>query len=639
MGGPNNSNVQSCTAGAFPEEHLAGTGSDPDKHAAPGSGEPDEASLTSEKTTSDLHESESHYRLLVDNSPLSIHEIGLDGRITSMNRAGLHMLGVKEEGEVLDTLYLDEICAVDRERIAELLASAYTGETSHFEFNASGRLGQRYKSCFVPIKNKDGRVEKLMGITEDITERNHIEQQLIEREALFRSIFDQAAIGIELIDPDTLHFIDVNPATCRMLGYTHDEFLRLNLEDTQADMDKETLISVVRRAELSGGAIFNSRHRCKNGDVLDVEINAHVLNLSGKRLLVGIWRDVTEYKRALTEIEFKNTVLQTQQEVSPDAILVVDENAQIISYNQRFIDVWRLPPQMVSARLDEPVLQAVIEQVEDQESFRERVKYLYQHRDDKSREEILLKDGRILDRYSAPITASDGKYYGRVWYFRDITERKKDEERIRNLAFYDNLTKLANRRLLNDRLRQAMIASKRSGRYGAVMFLDLDNFKQLNDTHGHDMGDQLLIEVARRITLCVREIDTVARFGGDEFVVMLSELGVDMELSAAQAGIVAETIRVTLAEPYFLKHKYSKSPIPAENDRVISAEIDSSKFGQDDKTEAVVGHRCTSSIGVVLFANQEASPEDVLKWADMAMYQAKAAGRNTVHFFQEESRF
>jgi len=187
---------------------------------------------------------------------------------------------------------------------------------------------------------------------------------------------------------------------------------------------------------------------------------------------------------------------------------------------------------------------------------------------------------------------------------------RESENQIRSFAFHDTLTQLANRRLLNDRLGQAMAVSKRSGRYGAVMFLDLDNFKPLNDTHGHDVGDLLLLEVAHRLTRCVREMDTVARFGGDEFVVMLSELDADKALSTAQAGIVAEKIRATLAEPYLLSRK-------PEGDVAITVE-----------------HHCTSSIGVVLFIDHEASQEDILKWADKAMYQAKEFGRNRVNFFE-----
>ncbi|MFA6203083.1 MAG: sensor domain-containing diguanylate cyclase [Gallionella sp.] len=190
----------------------------------------------------------------------------------------------------------------------------------------------------------------------------------------------------------------------------------------------------------------------------------------------------------------------------------------------------------------------------------------------------------------------------------DITDRIRNEEEIRKLAFYDALTQLPNRRLLNDRLDQAMAGSRRSLRFGALMFIDLDNFKPLNDQYGHDTGDLLLIEVARRITRCLREMDTVARFGGDEFVVLLNELDTGKEASVTQARHIAEKIRCALAEPYTLK--------------------------SHEKLE--LEHHCSSSIGVVLFINHETRPDDILKWADMAMYQAKAAGRNRVIFFEQE---
>jgi len=147
----------------------------------------------------------------------------------------------------------------------------------------------------------------------------------------------------------------------------------------------------------------------------------------------GVGTDITEAKRTAEEIHFKNTILQTQQETSLDAILVVDENGQIVSYNQNFIDLWRLPPQLVSARVDAPVLQAVADQAGNSEAFSARVRFLYAHHDVRSREEVPLKDGRIIDRYSAPVIGADHRYYGRVWYFRDITEHKAAEARITHL--------------------------------------------------------------------------------------------------------------------------------------------------------------------------------------------------------------
>ena len=193
----------------------------------------------------------------------------------------------------------------------------------------------------------------------------------------------------------------------------------------------------------------------------------------------------------------------------------------------------------------------------------------------------------------------------------DITDRKRMEAQVHRLAFHDSLTNLPNRRLLDDRLSQAMAASKRTGCKGALMFLDLDNFKALNDKCGHAVGDLLLIEAARRLNACVREMDTVARFGGDEFVVIISELKADQVEPTAQAGVIADKIRSALAEPYVLVIKHGARP------------------------ETRVQHQCSASIGIVLFRGQDASKDEILKWADSAMYKAKAAGGNRYCFYAD----
>lgn len=192
----------------------------------------------------------------------------------------------------------------------------------------------------------------------------------------------------------------------------------------------------------------------------------------------------------------------------------------------------------------------------------------------------------------------------------EILRRMKSEERALHLALHDALTGLPNRRMLSDRLSQAMAASKRSGLCAALMVLDIDNFKPLNDAHGHEVGDLLLIEVAQRLCACVREMDTVVRFGGDEFVVMLLELDADRALSTEQAIVVAEKIRLSLAKPYHLPMVWQ------------------------GHAERSIEHHCSASIGLVLFNGDEASQSDILKWADAAMYQAKTCGRNGVKLYQ-----
>lgn len=193
---------------------------------------------------------------------------------------------------------------------------------------------------------------------------------------------------------------------------------------------------------------------------------------------------------------------------------------------------------------------------------------------------------------------------------RNIAERKQLEDQMRQLALYDSLTDLPNRRLLHDRLSQTMAASKRWGCHAALMYVDLDNFKTLNDAHGHAAGDLLLIEAAHRLKSCVRESDTVARVGGDEFVIILSDLSSDKVKSTAMVEVTAQKIRVKLTWPYLLMIRH------------------------EGKADTAVEYRCTASIGVALFFNHECSQDDILGRADSAMYQAKAAGPNLIRFYE-----
>lgn len=188
---------------------------------------------------------------------------------------------------------------------------------------------------------------------------------------------------------------------------------------------------------------------------------------------------------------------------------------------------------------------------------------------------------------------------------------RKALHQVWELAFHDALTGLPNRRLLNDRLGQAMATSQRSKCFGALIFLDLDNFKPLNDAHGHEVGDLLLEEAAQRIKSCVREVDTVARFGGDEFVVLLTPLAADRKEATERAHLVAEKIRVALYEPYSLSVPQGQGAAPQ-----------------------VIEHRCTASLGVALFLGNAATAADVLKWADLAMYDAKEGGRDMICLYE-----
>lgn len=215
------------------------------------------------------------------------------------------------------------------------------------------------------------------------------------------------------------------------------------------------------------------------------------------------------------------------------------------------------------------------------------------------------KDGHLywVMTTIVPYLDNNEKPYRYVAIRTDITGRKQAEETINQLAFYDSLTQLPNRRLLRDRLQQAFSASARNGQYGAVLFIDLDHFKVINDTKGHTVGDQMLIEVAKRLKSCIRDGDTVSRLGGDEFLIMLVTLSTNADEAALQAGMVAEKICSVLREPYTIE-EYQ--------------------------------YFITTSIGIVLFRGHQESLEDLLRYADTAMYQAKTSGRNVVCFYDAD---
>lgn len=431
-----------------------------------------------------------------------------------------------------------------------------------------------------------------------------------ESEERFRQINASVQDAIIVINEQCL-ITDWNLAAQQMFQYNREEALGRQLHQLLAPprYHADAARGFSRFQETGTGRLIGKTTEVaavrKDGSEFPVELSVSAAKVKGRWHAMGVMRDITERKRMETQLKNSEQRYRNIIQTSMDCFWLIDTEGRILDMNDAYCQL--------SGYTREELLNMRIRDVEAQETPEETTQHIHtlltkgydqfetQHR---------RKDGQLLDIGVSVIYQQDTEG-GHIFVFmRDITERKQNEEKIRNLAFHDTLTQLPNRRLLSDRLGQTMAASKRSGRYGALIFLDLDNFKPLNDAHGHDTGDLLLIEVAHRITRCVRETDTVARFGGDEFVVMLSELDADKAGSIAQAGIVAEKIRATLAEPYVLT------------------------IQREGGAQTTVEHRCTSSIGVVLFINHEASPEDIIKWADMTMYQAKEGGRNQVRFYE-----
>ena len=324
---------------------------------------------------------------------------------------------------------------------------------------------------------------------------------------------------------------------------------------------------------------------------------------------VSVQRDITERKQAAEKLLLAASVFTHSRE----GIMITDANGLIVDVNAAFTRVTgysraqalgKNPRILQSGRQDRAFYEAMWRSLTEQGHWSGE---LWNQR----------KSGELYAESLTISTVRDQQGPVRQYaaIFSDISDRKALEEQLRQLAFYDPLTGLPNRRLLNERFSQCVMASKRSGLYGALMVLDLDNFKQINDQHGHEAGDLLLIEVSRRLIACVREVDTVARLGGDEFVVLLGNLNIDKAVSHQQANRVAEKILGIVAAPY---------------------ELTVVHLGQSDTT---VKHHCSASIGVVVFINNEFSQSDVMKWADAAMYQAKDSGRNRVQFYEKYANY
>lgn len=450
--------------------------------------------------------------------------------------------------------------------------------------------------------------------------RKQAEEAFRESEEKFRTIIEATPVPIALNDEQG-NITYLNQAFVQTVGYTTDDiptladwWLRAYPDPKYRKWVTETWQNNFVEAKRTnrGFSPMAVNVRCKDGLVRTFMGSATPLqaNFAGTHLV--ILYDITERKLSEDRIQKSEAKLRTIIGTIDDLVWLKDQDGVFLACNAMFERLFGAKESEIIGKTDYDFVDKELADFSREHDRKAMVK------DGPSVNEEWVSfadDGHrtLLETVRKPMYDNSGRLIGVLGIGRDITERKAAEEKINNLAFYDSLTQLPNRRLLLDRLHKIMATSKRSGRYGAVMFLDLDNFKPLNDTHGHDVGDLLLVEAARRIAQCVREMDTVARFGGDEFVVVLSELKEDQAESAAQARIVAEKIRTTLDEPYVLK------------------------FLHEEKTETTVEHHCTASIGVVLFVNHEAKAEDVLKWADSAMYQAKEAGRNQIRFHDSKA--
>ena len=456
------------------------------------------------------------------------------------------------------------------------------------------RTGYTFKR---PMYDADGNPQYLVCVTLDITDRKLAEEQIRENEITIRNLVEQGISGIFIADEEG-KIAYVNPRFAKMIGYELEaEFIGHPLIDFISEADKPTVREAV--LGLLSGKVATVEIAAailrKKDAAIDVLAQGSVTTFQGRRAIVGIVMDITERKRAEEKVQFGNTLLTAAIENSPDGILAVDKDARIIASNRRFGEMWHIPKDVIEAGSDTPVLAAIAASVKNREEFLARVRHLYLNPQETGQEDLETTDGRFIERHAAVLRSDVGQYLGRVWFFRDITDRKKAEAESRHSARHDALTGLLNRPVFLKEVQQAIARTERGEKGFAVLYLDLDRFKDVNDTLGHPVGDDLLCAVAERLRRNVRETDVVARFGGDEFAVIAASID-----EPADAANLAVKLVTALGNPYSIQ-------------------------GNDI--------RCGVSIGIAVYDGSK--PELLLSQADVALYQAKSDGRGGYRFFTD----
>ncbi|MDI1293080.1 MAG: EAL domain-containing protein [Methylobacter sp.] len=413
----------------------------------------------------------------------------------------------------------------------------------------------------------------------------------------YLNLYEFAPVGYLTLNSEG-EVIEINLTAATLLGEEQNNLLNRYFVDLIAPEDCDRWYLLLQNLLQHEGEKKNIELMLKRGDS-DFHARLDYLSVvdEDQTLLRRITlTDISESKHAEQELRIAAVAFEAQE-----GIMITNANKVILRVNQAFTDitgysaeelVGQTPHLFNSGRHNAAFYAEMWERVNHTGSWQGEI---WDRR----------KNGDIYPKW-VTITAvkdSNGVVSHYVGLHTDISARKASEEEIKQLAYYDPLTALPNRRLLLDRLQQALATSSRNNKYGALLFIDLDNFKSLNDNLGHDMGDVLLQQVAQRLIACVREGDTVSRQGGDEFVVMLEELGDHAEEAAAKTKTIGEKIITSLNQPYQLSHhEYQNTP----------------------------------SIGITLFINHQHSINTLLKRADIAMYGAKAAGRNTLRFFDQD---
>ncbi|MGA3048019.1 MAG: PAS domain S-box protein [Terracidiphilus sp.] len=543
---------------------------------------------------------------------LGVYVLDVSAGVWSSSNLLDELFGIDDNHERTVAGWVDLIHPDDRAMMDAYFAEEVIGQRKSFD--KEYRIVRKSDSAEVWVHgmgklefDAQGQPAKMRGIIKDISERKRAEMQLRDNEKRYRETFERAAIGIVHTSLEG-RILRCNERFAEIIGYSPEEVCNLTFHEITPPEDLDESVGVLKRmlSEVTITPSWEKRYVRKDGTLTSVRLTVSTRCDSEGRALhfIAVVEDINAAKAAELRLASAQEALRLSEEryrtafkTSIDAIAINKlSDGKYVEVNQAFLEITGYSQEDLVGHTSLEL--GIWVDPRDRARMTEEIRMHSFCRNLEA--QFRKKNGTILiGLMSGSVIEIDGVQCV-LSVTRDITEAKAAEAQIRDLAFYDPLTRLPNRRLLLERSRQAVESITPTGRRRALLIVDLDDFKTLNETLGHPNGDLLLQEVARRLVTCIREPNTVARLAGDEFVVMLEGLSENPEEAAAQAEVTGEKILATIGQPYLLVQREC---------------------------------RCTASIGITVFGAQSERTNDRLQQADIAMDQAKSAGGNTMRFF------